>query len=112
MVQPMTVGELLTLLSDIRWEKEDGSWDGVATRKTPKGVTTVAGPKEVGYAVAQAIEGSNPQTAAQIRGRVQAGPADPQTWPQQAAHGMQVAPPGFRSGVPTGASIHLCSEQP
>lgn len=84
-VQPMTVAELLTLLSDIRWEKEEGFWDGVATRKTPKGVTTVAGPKEVGYAVAQAIEGSNRETAAQIRGRESLNPPVPQAWPVQAS---------------------------
>ncbi len=67
--QPMTLDELLELLDDIRWEKDAGFWDGVATRKTPKGVTTVAGPKEVGYAVSEAIDGSNLASAARIRGR-------------------------------------------
>jgi DNA sulfur modification protein DndB len=66
--EPMTPDQFLSLLADIRWDKERGIWDGIATRKTPKGVTTVAGPKEVGYAVAEAIDGSNPTTSAQIRG--------------------------------------------
>jgi len=67
---PLTQEELLDLLSEIRWEKEGIVWDGIGTRKTPKGATTVAGPKEVGYAVAQAIEGTNDRTGAQIRGSI------------------------------------------
>lgn len=66
---PLTVEEFLDLLSDIRWDKEGIFWDGIGTRKTPRGVITVAGPKEVGYAVADAIGGINERTAAQIRGR-------------------------------------------
>jgi hypothetical protein len=65
----LSLQELLDILSEIRWEKEGAFWDGIGTRKTPKGMTTVAGPKEVGYAVAQAIDGSNPRSSAQIRGR-------------------------------------------
>jgi DNA sulfur modification protein DndB len=72
----LTSEELLSMLGDIRWEKE-GFWDGVATRKTPSGKTTVAGPKEVGYAVADAIDGTNPVTGAQIRGRVAAEAPEP-----------------------------------
>jgi len=66
---PLTVDGLMALLGDIRWEKEGGFWDGVATRQTPNGVTTVAGPKEVGYAVAQAIEDSTSSAGAKIRGK-------------------------------------------
>lgn len=76
---PLTLEELLKLLSEIRWDKEGIFWDGIGTRKTPKGVTTVAGPKEVGYAVAQAIEGTNDRTGAQIRGLItpaSSAPAD------------------------------------
>ncbi len=87
-VKSMSVDELIDLLADIRWDKEDGTWDGIATTKTPKGVTTVAGPKEVGYAVAEAIDGSNAVTAAQIRGRkaeqLSASPAEQShelSWP-------------------------------
>jgi len=72
----ITLDDLLGRLDEIRWGKDAGFWDGVATRKTPKGVTTVAGPKEVGYAVAEAIEGSNPVSSAQIRGHA-AAPAQP-----------------------------------
>lgn len=64
----LTVPQFLEMLDEIRWERH-GYWDGIGTRKTPKGVTTVAGPKEVGYAVSDAIDGSNPVSAAQIRGR-------------------------------------------
>ncbi|MDO3702707.1 DNA sulfur modification protein DndB [Micromonospora sp. C28SCA-DRY-2] len=70
----LTVKQLLDMLSEIRWER-DGFWDGIGTRKTPKGVTTVAGPKEVGYAVSDAIDGTNPVSAAQIRGRPSPPPA-------------------------------------
>jgi DNA-sulfur modification-associated len=74
---PLTVEEFLDLLSDIRWDKEGMFWDGIGTRKTPKGATTVAGPKEVGYAVADAIGGINEQTAAQIRGHATPAPTVP-----------------------------------
>lgn len=63
----LTLEELLERLREIDWDRDSGHWDGVATRKTPRGITTVAGPKEVGYAVAEAISGSNPTTSAQIR---------------------------------------------
>lgn len=76
--KPLSLDDLLALLDDIRWEKDAGFWDGVATRKTPKGVTTVAGPKEVGYAVAEAIDGSNPISSAKIRGRQAPVIAEPQ----------------------------------
>jgi DNA-sulfur modification-associated len=81
-LQPLTVDGLLDLLAEIRWDKEGSFWDGIGTRKTPKGVTTVAGPKEVGYAVADAIEGTNPATAAQIRGQRDDSPRVP-SWGQQ-----------------------------
>jgi hypothetical protein len=64
----LTLEQLLDSLGEIRWERDAGFWDGIATRKTPKGVTTVAGSKEVGYAVSDAIDGSNSVTAAKIRG--------------------------------------------
>ncbi|TQM36033.1 hypothetical protein [Pseudonocardia cypriaca] len=64
----LTLEQVLDTLDEIRWERE-GFWDGIGTRRTPKGAVTVAGPKEVGYAVADAIEGSNEITAAKIRGR-------------------------------------------
>lgn len=76
----LTVQELLELLSDIRWEKEGTFWDGIGTRKTPRGVTTVAGPKEVGYAVAQAIDGSHAESGAQIRGRTPTPVVDTGDW--------------------------------
>jgi DNA sulfur modification protein DndB len=67
----MTLDQLLTALDEIRWERE-GFWDGIGTRKTPSGSTTVAGPKEVGYAVADAIAGTgNPDAAARVRGHAQ-----------------------------------------
>jgi len=72
----ISLDQLLAMLSDIKWDKEV-VWDGIATRKTPKGVTTVAGPKEVGYAVADAIDGANAVTAAQIRGGRVAPPTPP-----------------------------------
>jgi hypothetical protein len=88
----LTMQELLDLLAEIRWDKEGVFWDGIGTRKTPSGVTTVAGPKEVGYAVAQAINATNPRSAAQIRGRA----AEPQaTAPVQEAG---VAVPDYMTG--------------
>ncbi|MCR6488398.1 hypothetical protein M8542_36765 [Amycolatopsis sp. OK19-0408] len=65
---PLTLDQLLASLSEVRWDKEGGFWEGIGTRKTPKGATTVAGPKEVGYAVSDALEGTNRTTAAQVRG--------------------------------------------
>jgi DNA sulfur modification protein DndB len=62
----LTVEELFELLDPVRWDREE-RWDGVATRKTPSGVTTVAGPKEVGYAAAAALEFSDKKSGAQIR---------------------------------------------
>lgn len=64
----LTLDQVLHTLDEIRWERE-GYWDGIGTRRTPKGAVTVAGPKEVGYAVADAIEGTNEISAAKIRGR-------------------------------------------
>lgn len=64
----ITIERLLASLSEIKWDKEGGYWEGIGTRKTPKGATTVAGPKEVGYAVSDAMDGTNPTTAAQVRG--------------------------------------------
>jgi DNA-sulfur modification-associated len=82
--QPLTVDGLMALLGDIRWEKEGGFWDGVATRQTPKGVTTVAGPKEVGYAVAQAIEDSASAAGARIRGKTLPVYNPSSYWPESA----------------------------
>lgn len=64
----LTIDELFDLLDPIRWEKNGPWWEGVGTRRTPKGAITVAGPKEVGYAVADAIEFNDPVTGAKIRG--------------------------------------------
>jgi hypothetical protein len=36
----LTVEEFLDLLSDVSWDKEGMYWDGIGTRKTPKGITT------------------------------------------------------------------------
>jgi hypothetical protein len=66
--EPLSVEQLLASLSEVKWDKEGGFWEGIGTRKTPKGATTVAGPKEVGYAVSDALEGTNPATAARVRG--------------------------------------------
>lgn len=92
---PLTIEELLEMLSEIRWDKEGTFWDGISTRKTPKGVTTVAGPKEVGYAVADAIGGTNERTAAQIRGRATLTEAAP-------AGAVRAALPGPVPGSWTG----------
>lgn len=68
-VPAMSLDAMLEHLAEIRWERE-GFWDGVATRQTPSGATTVAGPKEVGYAVADAVVGTgNPTAVARVRGR-------------------------------------------
>jgi DNA sulfur modification protein DndB len=64
---PLSTEAFFELIGDIRWAKEL-VWDGVATRKTPSGVTTVAGPKEVGYAVADAIEKPSSPSGRKIRG--------------------------------------------
>ena len=81
---PLTVEEFLDLLSDIRWDKEGIFWDGIGTRKTPRGAITVAGPKEVGYAVADAIGGINERAVASDTAAVRPSPRRP-----------------FRSGRPT-----------
>jgi hypothetical protein len=75
--RPTSLQELLVNLSEVRWEKEGGFWEGIGTRKTPKGATTVAGPKEVGYAVSDALDGTNRSTAAQVRGLPAPSAADP-----------------------------------
>jgi hypothetical protein len=115
---PLSLDELLARLSEIRWERE-GFWDGIGTRLTPSGKITVAGPKEVGYAVADAIEAENPapdarHSALKVRGKL-AGQAVPPyqpvlntpgspnpTYPAPATAGlsaasMQSGPPEYRA---------------
>ncbi|WP_280316747.1 DNA sulfur modification protein DndB [Nocardia wallacei] len=75
--------ELLEMLDEIHWARDGGYWDGIATRKTPRGITTVAGPKEVGYAVAEAIAGVNSLTSAKIRNKKSAAITPTQEPPPQ-----------------------------
>jgi hypothetical protein len=44
-------------------------WDGIAGKFTPSGSFSIGGPKEVGYAVAEALEDPESDGGKQIRSR-------------------------------------------
>jgi hypothetical protein len=70
-VNEWTVDDLLSRLRDVNWERsyevtvtraeveeaeKRSLWDGIAGKFTPSGSFSIGGPKEVGYAVAEALE--------------------------------------------------------
>jgi hypothetical protein len=42
-------------------------WDGIAGKLTPAGKFSIGGPKEVGYAVAEALENVKSEAGKQVR---------------------------------------------
>jgi DNA sulfur modification protein DndB len=73
----LTIEEVVERLDGVRWERqledEDGNpvspWDGIAGKFTLGGRFSVGGPKEVGYAVAKALQEPDSPEGRQIRGR-------------------------------------------
>jgi hypothetical protein len=81
-VNSWTSEEVVNHLRGINWDRtyaaghrEDGTivkaspWEGVAGKFTPSGSFSVGGPKEVGYAVADALENPGDDAGRQIRTR-------------------------------------------
>ena len=64
-VVPWSSTQLLDTLRNVTWARQVDSktpWEGIAGKTTPTGNFSIGGPKEVGYAVAQALE--NPKSSA------------------------------------------------
>lgn len=70
-----TIEEIIDCLDDVSWERvftrPDGSqgsaWENVAGKFTPSGRFSIGGPKEVGHAVASALEDPASPSGRQIR---------------------------------------------
>jgi hypothetical protein len=65
-----TSGQLLETLRRVTWARQVGSsspWEGIAGKTTPTGSFSIGGPKEVGYAVAQALEQTQSSAGQAIR---------------------------------------------
>lgn len=74
-----SVEQVIDHLAGVNWdrtvsiEREDGStsktspWEGIAGKFTPAGSFSIGGPKEVGYAVADALENPDNDAGRQIR---------------------------------------------
>lgn len=80
-VPPWSVEEVVDHLRGVNWDRtvaaaphEDGTvaksspWEGIAGKFTPAGSFSIGGPKEVGYAVADALENTENEAGRQIRG--------------------------------------------
>lgn len=71
-----SVDEVLELLDSVIWDRTSRSakggamsvWEGIAGKFTPKGTFSIAGPKEVGHAIAQALFDPDCESGRQIRG--------------------------------------------
>lgn len=75
------IERLLDSLRDVDWHKGE-HWQGIAGRFTPKGVFSVSGTKEVGYAVFNALaDPNNPSYATVRRARTDTGDAVPSDAP-------------------------------
>jgi hypothetical protein len=77
-VDSWTVDQVISRLKEVSWDRTvtpDGSttksspWDGIAGKFTPAGSFSLGGPKEVGYAVADALENVDGEPGRKIRGR-------------------------------------------
>lgn len=80
-VDQWSIEQVIERLEDVDWDRTyevgrdpDGSirlgsrWDGIAGKFTPSGSFSLGGPKEVGYAVADALENPESPGGRQIRG--------------------------------------------
>lgn len=66
----LTIDELLSLLAEIRWEREPSYWDGIAARANAAGAMNFGGgAKDAGGRVADAILYPGTQVGRKIRGR-------------------------------------------
>jgi DNA sulfur modification protein DndB len=63
-----TVEEVVDRLVAVRWERESTVWNGIVGKMTPKGNLSISGPKEVGHAVADALEDPESAAGRQLRG--------------------------------------------
>jgi DGQHR domain-containing protein len=62
--------QLLETLRNVTWARQVGGaspWEGIAGKTTPMGKFSIGGPKEVGYAVAQALEQADSRAGQAIR---------------------------------------------
>jgi len=73
-VEEWSVEEVVEHLDGVNWKRtqavdgrETSPWDGIAGKFTPSGRFSIGGPKEVGYAVAEALEGPSSAGGRQIR---------------------------------------------
>ena len=65
-----SISDLITLLSDVRWERDPAIWDGIAGKVTPSGALSVAGGvKDNGSKTATALEDSSAHSYHKIRGQ-------------------------------------------
>lgn len=65
-----TATQLLDTLRNVTWARQVGTsspWEGIAGKTTPAGSFSIGGPKEVGYAVAQALEQAQTSAGQAIR---------------------------------------------
>lgn len=65
-----TSAQLLETLRNVTWARQvegQSPWEGIAGKTTPTGSFSIGGPKEVGYAVAQALEQSQSSAGQAIR---------------------------------------------
>jgi hypothetical protein len=80
-VERWDIEDVIARLSDVRWDRTvvftdaDGAerntspWEGIAGKFTPAGAFSLGGPKEVGYAVADALEHPENDSGSRIRSR-------------------------------------------
>jgi DNA sulfur modification protein DndB len=78
-VDSWSVGEVINHLGGVTWDRtvlssdNDGAtrktspWEGIAGKFTPAGTFSIAGPKEVGYAVVDALENAHEDAGLRIR---------------------------------------------
>jgi DNA sulfur modification protein DndB len=75
--RPAVAQELIASLREVDWRK-GGHWQGIAGRFSPKGLFTVSGTKEVGYAVFNVLtDRQNPGFAAVRSASVDGAAAEP-----------------------------------
>jgi hypothetical protein len=76
-VTPLDLSEVAAVLRDIRWDRKievngqvRSPWESVAGKFSPRGAFSIGGPKEVGHAVAEAIEHPTSEGGRRIRGHL------------------------------------------
>jgi DNA-sulfur modification-associated len=88
-VSGWNVAEVLDHLDGVNWDRtyiadqsadqavKASPWEGIAGKFTPAGSFSIGGPKEVGYAVADALENLNDEAGRKIRSRLGPGTDEP-----------------------------------